>query len=220
MPRPPPKGRFELPIRAREATSPSGRNASISAALGRRSIVLVGMPGAGKSSIGRRLAARLDLPFRDADAEIEAAAGMSIPEIFQLHGEPAFRDGEYKVIARLLGEGPQVLATGGGAFMNAITRENVARSGISVWLKADADVLFARIRRRTNRPLLAGPDPRGTLERLMRQREPVFATCDITVVTADGPHEQVVQKVLDALDRHLPAPAVADATGARAGQRP
>ena len=137
---------------------PGGRSRStieaVRAALGQRSIVLVGLMGAGKSTVGRRLAARLDLPFRDADAEIEAAAGMSISEIFAVHGEPYFRDGERRVIARLLQEGPIVLATGGGAFMNAETRARIAETAISVWLRADFEVLMRRVRKRANRPLL------------------------------------------------------------------
>lgn len=171
--------------------------------LGLRSIVLVGMPGAGKTSIGRRLAARLSLPFRDADAEIEEAAGMSIPEFFATHGEPAFRDGEVKVIARLLGDGPQVLATGGGALTRPETRENIARCGVSIWLKADIDVLFSRVKRRNNRPLLAGEDPRGKLQALLTDREPTFSGCDLTVLSADGPHEDVVEAIVEGLAARL-----------------
>ena len=142
--------------------------ALIVAALGRRSVVLVGMMGAGKSSIGRRLALRLGIPFVDADTEIEKAAGMTIPDIFATHGEAEFRAGEARVIARLLEGGPQVLATGGGAFMNADTRAAIAAKGISVWLKAEFDVLMRRIKRRHDRPLLKTDDPGATLRGLMR----------------------------------------------------
>ncbi len=168
--------------------------------LGDRSVVLVGMPGAGKSSIGRRLAARLGVPFVDADTEIERAAGMTISEIFARHGEPSFRDGERRVIGRLLEGGPQVLATGGGAFMDEATRAAVRANGVSVWLKADLETLHARVRRRTHRPLLAGSDARERLAALLEARAPVFATADITVTSADGPHDAVVERILADLD--------------------
>src|SRR5215472_12463671 len=138
-------------------------DAPLAAALERRSIVLIGMMGAGKSSIGRRLAARLGIPFSDADAEIEQAAGMSVADIFEAHGEPSFRSGEARVIARLLENGPQVLATGGGSFMNPETRARIHEKGISVWLKADVEVLLRRVRRRNDRPLLRNDDPAMTL---------------------------------------------------------
>src|SRR3989442_10228712 len=141
--------------------------AAIMAALGRRSVVLVGMMGAGKSSIGRRVALRLGIPFVDADAEIEKAAGMTIPDIFAMHGERDFRAGEARVIARLLESGPQVLATGGGAFMNADTRAVIGAKGVSIWLKAEFDVLMRRIKRRHDRPLLKTDDPAATLRALM-----------------------------------------------------
>src|SRR3954453_22785795 len=143
-------------------------------ALGGRSLVLVGMMGAGKPSVGRRLSQRLGLPFVDADAEIEAGAQMTIPEIFERFGEPYFRDGERKVIARLLQGEPKVLATGGGAFMNASTRERIAAAGVSVWLKPDFEVLLRRVRKRSNRPLLANSDPEGTLRRLLEERAPTY----------------------------------------------
>ncbi len=171
---------------------------SIRAALGSRSIVLVGMPGCGKSAVGRRLAPRLDLPFVDADEQIERAAGQTITEIFADHGEAYFRDGERKVIARLLGEGPQVLATGGGAFMVAETRENIRRSGISVWLKAEMPLLLRRVLKRDTRPLLQN-DPEGTMQRLMATRYPVYATADITVESRDVPHDTIVNEVIEAL---------------------
>ncbi len=154
---------------------------TIGCRLGRRSIVLVGLMGAGKSTVGRRLAQGLGLPFRDADHEIEAAAGMTIPEIFSIHGETHFRDGERRVIARLLQEGPLVLATGGGAFMNDETRLRISQAGISIWLKADLDVLMRRVRKRSTRPLLQNADPEGTMRRLMEVRYPIYATADLTV---------------------------------------
>src|SRR5438105_5958672 len=142
-------------------------------ALGRRSIVLVGMMGAGKSSVGRRLAARLDIGFVDADAEIEAAAGMTIPEIFSAFGEAYFRSGEARVIARLLRAGPQVLATGGGAFMNAETRATIRANGVAVWLKADYELLLRRVKRRADRPMLRTADPAETLKALIAERYPI-----------------------------------------------
>lgn len=167
--------------------------------LGARSIVLVGLMGAGKSTVGRRLAQMLKLPFRDADHEIEAAAGMTIPDIFANHGEEHFRDGERRVIARLLQEGPMVLATGGGAFMNEETRRNVAEHGISVWLKADLDILMRRVRKRDTRPLLRNPDPEGTMRRLMELRHPVYALADLTIDSHEAPHDRVVADIIKAL---------------------
>ncbi|MDR3375083.1 MAG: shikimate kinase [Ancalomicrobiaceae bacterium] len=182
------------------------RLARIIAGLGRGSIVLVGMMGAGKTTIGKRLATRLGLRFIDADNEIERAAAQTIPEIFTEHGEAYFRDGERRVIARLLGEGPQVLATGGGAFMNADTRAAIAEKGISVWLEADVDLLFARVRRRSNRPLLENPDPEGTLRRLVAERHPVYALADIIVQSRDVPHDIMCDDVIAALVGHLDRP--------------
>ena len=180
-----------------------GVETAIRERLGRRSIVLVGMMGAGKTTIGRRLAARLQLPFLDADHEIEQAAGKSIPEIFADHGETQFREGERRVIARLLAGGPQVLATGGGAFMDAATREAVARQGVSVWLRAEFDVLLRRVRRRPNRPLLQTADPEATLHALMDRRYPVYAQADVTVLSRDAAHEAIVDDVVAALAGHL-----------------
>jgi shikimate kinase len=165
-----------------------------------RSIVLVGLMGAGKTTVGRRLAQKLGLGFVDADAEIERAAGETIPEIFERHGEAAFRDGERRVIARLLEGGPQVLATGGGAFMDETTRANIAARGISVWLRADLDVLMRRVARRGNRPLLKQGDPRRTMERLIGERYPVYERADITVESIEGPHEIVVDDVIAKLE--------------------
>ena len=180
-----------------------GVETAIRERLGRRSIVLVGMMGAGKTTIGRRLAARLQLPFLDADHEIEQAAGKSIPEIFADHGEMQFREGERRVIARLLAGGPQVLATGGGAFMDAATREAVARQGASVWLRAEFDVLLRRVRRRPNRPLLQTADPEATLHALMDRRYPVYAQADVTVLSRDAAHEAIVDDVVAALAAFL-----------------
>jgi len=174
--------------------------AALLAALGRRSIVLVGMMGAGKSSIGRRLAQRLGIGFVDADAEIEAAAGMTIAEIFANYGEPDFRSGEARVIARLLDHGQQVLATGGGAFMNAETRAGIRQNGVSVWLKAEFDVLMKRVKRRAtaDRPMLQG-DPAQRIRHLMDERYPVYAEADITVVSRDVSHETIVNEIVAAL---------------------
>ncbi len=177
--------------------------AALIAALGKRCIVLVGMMGSGKTSVGRRLAARLGLDFADADAEIETAHRMTIPEIFAVHGEPYFRDGERRVIARLLAEGPKVVATGGGAFMNAETRARIAEHGVSIWLKADFDVLMRRVRRRANRPLLQTPDPEGALRKLIDDRYPIYAQADVTVISHDGPHEAVVAETMQNLMSYL-----------------
>jgi len=164
-----------------------------------RTIVLVGLMGAGKSCIGRRLATRLGLPFRDADAEIERAAGCSIEDIFELHGEAAFREGENRVICRLLAEAPHVLATGGGAFMNPETRAAIGERAISVWLRADLELMLKRTGRRNNRPLLKRGDPRKILSELMVQRYPVYGAADLVVDSVDGPPEVTVERVLDAL---------------------
>jgi shikimate kinase len=187
---------------------PAPRDAAIVAALGRGSIVMVGMMGAGKSSIGRRLAARLGIPFADADAEIEQAAGMSIADIFEAHGEPSFRSGEARVIARLLEHGPQVLATGGGAFMNPQTRVNIHRKGISVWLKAEHDVLARRLRRRSDRPLLKTADPMATLTSLLATRDPIYGEANLVVVSRDVSHEVIVDEIVTALRGKL---GIADA---------
>ncbi len=190
------------------------RAAQLVQALGGRPIVLIGLMGSGKTSTGRRLAQQLGIEFVDADAEIEAAAGMSITEIFAQHGEAYFRDGERRVMARLLNEGPRVVATGGGAFMNEETRARIAASGISVWLKADLDVLWRRVRKRSHRPLLQGGDPERTLQTLLEQRYPIYARADVTVVSRDGPHELAVEETIAALEFFLrfspdPPPPVA-----------
>jgi shikimate kinase len=181
---------------AQEQPGTGAKNA-IAVALGRRSVVLVGMMGAGKSSLGRRLAVRLGIRFVDADVEIEKAAGMSIPDIFSTRGETEFRAGEAKVIARLLDEGPQVLATGGGAVMDERTRALIHDKGISVWLKADLDVLLRRTRRRSGRPLA------DRMGELLPQREPVYAQADLTVQSRDEPHDVIVEEVMAALRRQL-----------------
>ena len=173
--------------------------AALLTALGGRCIVLVGMMGSGKTSVGRPLAARLGLDFADADAEIEAAHRMTIPEIFARHGEPYFRDGERRVLARLLAEGPKVVATGGGAFMNAETRALIAEQGVSIWLKAEFDVLIRRVRRGANRPLLQTPDPEGALRKFIDDRYPTYALADVTVVSNDGSHEMVAAETMQAL---------------------
>jgi shikimate kinase len=176
---------------------------AIRKALGPRSVVLIGLMGAGKTAVGRRLANRLDLPFIDADSEIEVAAGASISEIFAEHGEAYFRQGERKVIARLLDGGPQVLATGGGAYMNAETRANIKTHGISIWLKAELKVLLKRVHRRDNRPLLAGDDPETVMKKLMAERYPIYAEADLTVESRDVPHDVIVGAVVDTLADRL-----------------
>jgi shikimate kinase len=191
--------------------------AAVMAALGGRSIVLVGMMGAGKSSIGRRVAIRLGIPFVDADAEIEKAAGMSISDIFVIRGEGEFRAGEARVVARLLESGPQVLATGGGAFANPDIRAAIAAKGISIWLKAEFDVLMKRIKRRHDRPLLKTEDPGATLRKLMQERDPIYALADLIVQSRDVLHDKIVDEIVGALAGQLgvagaapDAPAPAD----------
>ncbi|MXY38842.1 MAG: shikimate kinase [Rhodospirillaceae bacterium] len=170
-----------------------------------RTVVLVGLMGVGKSAVGRRLARRLDLPFIDADAEIEAAAGNSIEELFRQHGEAEFRAGERRVIARLLEGEPHVLATGGGAFMDPETRSLVRARGISIWLNADLDTLVERVSRRNNRPLLKNGDARQTLSDLMAIRNPVYAEADITVASVDRPLGEMTVRVADALQDWIAA---------------
>ncbi len=186
----------------------------VAAALGDRSVVLVGMMGAGKTSVGRKLAARLGLPFIDADAEIEEGAQLTIPEIFERFGEAYFREGERRVIARLLAGGPRVLATGGGAFMNASTREAIAAHGMSIWLKPDVEVLLARVRKKSNRPLLKTQDPEATLRRILAERSPTYALADFTIESREGPHDLVVETILRRL-----AEALCERVGPSAGRR-
>ena len=175
----------------------SGLESAVVRALGGRSIVLVGMMGAGKSSIGRRLASRLGIPFIDADTEIESAAGMTIPEIFEKHGEPYFRAGEARVIARLLDNGPQVLATGGGAVMDPQTRALIGQKGISIWLKAGIDVLLKRTKRRNDRPLVE------KIKDLLPAREPIYAQADIIIQSRDEPHDAIIDEIMGELPKRL-----------------
>lgn len=177
--------------------------AEIRQSLGQNSLVLIGLMGAGKSAVGRRLAASLNLPFTDADSEIEAAAGQSIGEIFAEHGETYFRTGERKVIARLLENGPQVLATGGGAYMDPDTRAAVKERGISIWLKANLRVLMKRVGRRDKRPLLQVDNPETVMKKLMAERNPVYAQADITVESKEAPHDVMVGSIIDALSARL-----------------
>lgn len=170
-----------------------------------RSLVLVGMMGVGKSSVGRRLAQSLGLDFVDADKEIEKAADRSIIDIFETLGEAHFRDGEKRVIQRLLSDGPQVLATGGGAFMNAETRANISDQGISIWLDADHSVIMGRVRRKPTRPLLQNPNPDKIVADLLAERNPVYAHADIKVMSRDAPHETVVEDILTALVERMEA---------------
>ncbi|HVW73398.1 MAG TPA: shikimate kinase [Rhizomicrobium sp.] len=171
-----------------------------------RTVALVGMMGAGKTSIGKRLATRLEVGFRDADHEIEAAAGMTVAEIFAKYGEPEFRRLERCVIARLLGEAPHILATGGGAYMDDTTRQAMRMNAFTIWLKAPIDILLGRVRKRQeqdrSRPLLNTDDMRGTLERLLAVREPVYAQADMTLESADEPHAVLLDKIVAVLKAH------------------
>ena len=182
---------------------PETIRAALISRLGARSIVFVGLMGAGKTAIGRRVASDLDLPFLDSDHEIEAASRMTVPELFELYGETEFRSLEQRVIARILETGPQVLSTGGGAYLNPLTRETIKAHGVSVWLKADLDVLMERVSKKQNRPLLKTADPRATMERLMAERYPVYASADVTVPTRDERKEVIATEVVEALDRHF-----------------
>jgi shikimate kinase len=189
-----------------QKTTSNDPGPAIVSRLGDRSIVLIGMMGVGKSSIGRRLGARLGIAFVDADAEIERAAGMSIADIFTRHGEESFRSGEARVIARLLSTGPQVLATGGGAVMNPATRALIAARGVSIWLSAEFEVLLRRIsKRKAERPMLQTADPAATLRELLAAREPVYAQADITVQSREVPHDAVVAEIVERLADFLGA---------------
>lgn len=181
----------------------SARASAILRLLGPRPIVLTGMMGAGKTVMGRRLAAHLGLDFVDSDIEIETAAGMTIPDIFARHGEPFFRDRESRVVGRLIGGGPRVVATGGGAFIHPSTRAAIKSGSLSVWIKADFDVLMRRVRKRSNRPLLRTPDPEGTLKRLMAERYPVYAEADVTVESRDCSHDVMVDAMVSAIAERL-----------------
>lgn len=180
------------------------RSSTIRRALGGRSIVLVGIMGVGKSTIGKRLSQYLDIPFVDADKEIEKAAGMDIQDIFDQFGEEAFRSGEKKVIKRLMTEGQKILATGGGAFMNEEIREDIAESGVSVWLNADLEILMKRVQRRANRPLLKTEDPEATMVALLEERNPVYALSDIHIESRTVSRDVIAGEVVDLLAEKLP----------------
>ena len=186
-----------------ETSTPDDNIATIVSRLDGRSIVLIGLMGAGKTTIGRRLAKKLNMPFADADTEIEKAAGKTVPEIFEEHGEQYFRDGERRVIDRLLHETPRVLATGGGAYMSEATRTAIADKAISVWLKADFELLMKRVRKRSNRPLLQTDDPEAVMHNLINERYPVYAGSDIMVESKDVPHDQIVAACIETLASHL-----------------
>lgn len=201
-------------MNAQPATATPEDQAALLAALGARSVVFVGLMGAGKTAIGRKVAGALGLPFIDSDHEIESVSRMTIPELFERYGEAEFRALEQRVILRLLENGPQVLSTGGGAFINAQTREAVQAHGVSVWLKADIDLLMERVSKKQNRPLLKNDNPRAVLIRLMEERYPVYALADITVLTRDERKEVIADEAIEALSRHF---ALAEATdGGRA----
>jgi len=192
------------------------RRDELLARLGGRPIVLIGMMGAGKTTVGRRLAARLGRHFLDSDEEVEKAANMTIPDIFATHGEADFRAGEARVIARLLRDENIVLGTGGGAFINPGTRELIKAGAVSVWIKAEIDLLFARVSRRANRPLLKTTNPRATLEALIAARYPIYAEADVTVASADVPQDQVADTIVEALMAYLsPIPPAGEAHHAR-----
>jgi shikimate kinase len=199
-------------MNALPANPPGESHAALLDRLGTRSIVFVGLMGAGKTAIGRKVATMLALPFIDSDQEIEGVSRMTIPELFERYGEAEFRALEQRVILRVLENGPQVLSTGGGAFMNAQTREAIATHGVSVWLKAELDLLMERVSKKQNRPLLKSADPRAVLERLMSERYPVYATANVTVPTRDDRKETIAAEVLEALGGLLGVPADA-ATG-------
>ena len=188
---------------ARQAATEEDQIERLRARLGERCIVLIGMMGAGKTSIGRRLANALHLPFLDADTEIEKAANLTIPEIFEHYGEAHFREGEERVIARLLAGGPAVLATGGGAFLSAETRARCHAAGFTIWLRAEVPVMLERVRKKGNRPLLKGPDPEGRMRELLTEREPIYALADFVIASREGPHQAVVSEILSGLDARL-----------------
>ncbi|MEJ6785128.1 shikimate kinase [Aminobacter sp. Piv2-1] len=183
--------------------SPDGSSTALLERLGTRSIVFVGLMGAGKTAIGRKVAQALGLGFIDSDHEIEAVSRMTIPELFERYGEAEFRALEQRVIGRVLESGPQVLSTGGGAFMNAQTRAAIAAHGVSVWLKAELDLLMERVSKKQNRPLLQNADPRAVLAKLMDERYPVYALADLTVPTRDDRKEAIASEVIETLCNHL-----------------
>ena len=175
-----------------------------------RTIALVGLMGAGKTSVGRRLAEALDLPFRDSDDEVERAAGMAVPEIFELYGETPFREAERRVIARLLNGPPHVLGTGGGAFVDPTTRALLREKALVVWLRADVDVLAKRVARKGNRPLLVGKDPVAVLTALAEARYPIYAEADLVVESGEIPHAAAVEAIIAAIKAHNRAKAPAE----------
>jgi shikimate kinase len=182
-----------------EAETADPAYAELRERVGKRSIVFVGLMGAGKTAIGRKVAQALGLGFVDSDHEIETVSRMTIPDLFERYGEPEFRALEERVVTRLVKDGPQVVSTGGGAFMNAHTREAIARDGISVWLKADIDTLMARVTKKPNRPLLKAPDPRAVMEKLISERYPVYGCADIIVTTRDTRREEIMAEVIESL---------------------
>ena len=186
-----------------KSESPSHEAAAIKERLGTRSITLIGLMGAGKTTIGRRLASLLDMPFHDTDLEIETASRLSIPELFRLYGEPEFRALEARVVARLATQGPQVMATGGGAWMHGDTRDLLKRSAVTIWLKADIDTLMVRVAKRSNRPLLKAEDPRKVMADLIEARYPVYARADLTIATRDVKREIITAEIIEAVARHL-----------------
>lgn len=202
-------------MNALPANPPGESHAALLDRLGNRSIIFVGLMGAGKTAIGRKVAAQLSLPFIDSDQEIESVSRMTVPELFERYGETEFRALEQRVILRVLESGPQVLSTGGGAFMNAQTREAIGAHGVTVWLKAELDLLMERVSKKQNRPLLKSADPRAVLEQLMTERYPVYATADLTVPTRDDRKEVIAAEVVDALCRHFDAAEAAAAGEAR-----
>ncbi|MEX0954648.1 MAG: shikimate kinase [Rhizobiaceae bacterium] len=188
---------------ATSAITASGRAAELGERLGGRAIVFVGLMGAGKTAIGRRVASSIGLPFSDSDHEIEKASRMTVADLFDAYGEAEFRSLEQRVIVRLLLEAPCVVATGGGAFMNADTRAAIGEAGISVWLKADIDTLMARVMKKQTRPLLKTGNPREIMENLMKARYPIYATADVTVNTRDDRREVIADEVVAAILAHL-----------------
>lgn len=187
----------------RSSTLKTDRN---EAAWANRTVALVGLMGAGKSTVGRRLAGKLGRPFVDSDDEIEKAAGLSVADIFALHGEEEFRRVEHKVLKRLISGPPQVLATGGGAYLNAETREMMRENAITVWLNADLETLWKRVSRRNHRPLLRRPDAKQVLSNLFDERRPIYELADLTVPSVDGPHSKTVVSIMKALETWTPTP--------------
>ena len=201
------------PVRAVTLAAVPHSATDVRALLGRKVVVFVGLRGAGKTAIGRKLAQLLDLPFVDSDHEIETVSRMTIPELFERYGEPEFRALEQRVIERLLREGPRVVSTGGGAFMNPHTREAIASFGVSIWLKADLDLLMERVAKKQNRPLLKNADPRAVMAKLMADRYPVYAQADLTVETRDARRETITEETLQALASHLQGRAGSGSAG-------